>query len=269
MSVGIHLNKDMINMIYEKTNINCFQIFLDDIKHILKNDDEIEKFCEITKNKKIFCHSSLKINIANSWTPQSWWLQHLIKSIKICNKLKIYGIVIHFGYQLQQTYENAINNMFSCLIYVLQQTYKYKHVKILLETSSGQASEMCSQISDLINFYHKFQNINKFKNRVQICIDTCHIFAAGYDIHYKTEFKQYMKILLQHIALKNIGLIHLNDSYHKVNSRIDRHQNFDQGYIGKQTIKYIFNYFYKNNIPIILETPQKTRLDDLHYLFNQ
>ena len=109
------------------------------------------------------------------------------------------------------------------------------------------------------NFYNRFSS--KYKKRVKICIDTCHIFSTGNDIcnHHKTIISNINK----YIGWENIIIIHLNDSSTVLNSRVDRHQNLNKGFItekGKKStgLEEFTKYCYNKNLPIILETPNKT-----------
>ena len=146
--------------------------------------------------------------------------------------------------------------MFTSIIHLVNKTREYSSVKIFLETTAGQGTEMCYKLDDLAYFYNKFLRCDKFiKDRVKLCLDTCHIFAAGYDIKTKSSIKKYLKKFNKLIGIKHINLIHLNDSKCDIGCRVDRHENIGNGYIGLSGLKMIFKYFKKLNIPIILETP--------------
>ena len=93
------------------------------------------------------------------------------------------------------------------------------------------------------------------KLRIGICIDTCHIFSAGYDITSKNKVIDFFKMFNELIGFKYVDLIHLNDSHNKLGSRIDRHSNLGDGYIGITSLKYIIEFAINNKFPLILETP--------------
>lgn len=107
-----------------------------------------------------------------------------------------------------------------------------------------------------ISLYYLNNIIKKYSilKNLKYCIDTCHIFTSGYDIRTKTNFKKYISQFNKYININNIGLIHLNDSYYELNSRLDKHENIGYGKIGKNLI-FIYEYFNKHNIPIIMEVP--------------
>lgn len=108
---------------------------------------------------------------------------------------------------------------------------------------------MCWELPEFVEFIERF-HAQQFYPQLQVCLDTCHMFQAGIDFNNSKVIKQTHQILkpIQH----KIGLIHLNDSYHKVGARIDRHERIGQGQIQiNQLIKFIYPY---RDIPMILET---------------
>ena len=149
--------------------------------------------------------------------------------------------------------------MYSSLIHIHNSTKKYSNIKIFLETSTGQRTELCYKMEDLSYFYKKFsKNHNKeVKKRFKLCIDTCHIFSAGYCIKTKKNIKLFLEAFEEMIGLRYVGLIHLNDSKVECGKQVDRHQNIGEGFIGYNGLKYLFDYFRNLNIPIVLETPRE------------
>ena len=111
------------------------------------------------------------------------------------------------------------------------------NVKIILETAAGQGTELLTNIYNLINFYEKFSN--EEKEILKICIDTCHIYSAGHDIREEEQVELFIKILKKGIGMKNIALIHLNDSKREFNSHVDRHEKLGKGTIGLEGLKEI------------------------------
>ena len=244
---------------------NLIQLFMFDPK----NSQSFSKHLK-TINMKSVIHSSYTHNIAKNWDQYSWWIKNIKNEIKYASDLDSFGIVLHVGKKLDLSQEQAINNMFSSLVFICTNTntQKYKNIKIFIETSAGQGTELYSDIQDLGKFYQKIINHN-LSNRIQICIDTCHIFSSGYDIRNKETAKKFLNDIDKHIGLKNIGLIHLNDSKVDIGRRIDRHANINDGYIGIEGLKYIFDFFKKKNVPIVLETPNQGYIDEINLLKNK
>ncbi len=259
---GSHIDSDIKEIINEIHKIksyggNLIQCFVN-IKYNNKDYTEIKN--ELNKNNmKIVVHASYTINIAQDWTEHSWWLKQFIREIEISEYLGAFGIVLHLGKQLKLSTEVALNNMYTSMIYVYNQI-KNTNIRILFETSTGQGSEMCYDLENFSYFFNKFNKINQDKFR--ICVDTCHIFQAGYDITNKKNIKLYFENFERLIGLRYIGLIHLNDSKNIIGSKLDRHENLGEGYIGKDGLLYISNFFLKINTPIILETPDNNKYEN-------
>lgn len=269
--IGAHIDNDINNLIksstiIKKTGGNCVQIFVNVMN---KKQHEYEKFKQYLNknNMKCIVHASYTINCAQNWSEYSWWIKQFIEEIKIANMINASGIVIHLGKQLKLTKEEALNNMYSSLLYVYSKTI-HTNVKILIETSTGQGSEICYKLEDLAYFYRKIlSHKNKtIKTRIQLCVDTCHIFAAGYDIRNKSTIHQYLDKFNELIGLEHIKLIHLNDSKYDIEQKLDRHENLGKGYIGKHALLYFSKIFINLNVPIILETPNDNILNDLSKL---
>lgn len=268
---GIHINSDpniICNELIKYKHLKCVQFFVninDKHKNTYKKVKEI-----INKyNISVIVHLSYTINIAQNWSEYSWWITQLIMEIKISNKIGAKYVVLHLGKSLDIDYKVALNNMYSCLLYVYSQI-KYLDIKILLETSSGQGSEMSTQLNDLGLFINKLlKNKNKnISDKFGICIDTCHIFNAGYNINTKKDVYKYLKEFDKHIGLTNIKVVHLNNSKTNIGANIDRHENLEHGKINIEGLKEIIIFCKKLGIPIILETPDEYINNDIIILKN-
>ncbi len=221
--------------------------------------DEIKSIKEILSGyKKIFVHASYQINMGADLLPSQTDLYNigidiLIKEIEYGVRIGMKGIVLHTGKNVKKQYDpdHVYNNMVKFIIELFKKLKSKKiNTNLLIETPAGQGGEMLFQIEELVEFIQKFKNLDFYSN-LGLCIDTCHIFQAGYDLNDDKIIKQVHKILE---PVKNkIQLIHLNDSYHQVGQHLDRHEQIGRGYIEvDQLIKFM--YPYKKKIPIILET---------------
>jgi deoxyribonuclease IV len=248
---------------------NVIQIIKRKISKNIFSNENIYKFNYFNSiNKiKVFIHSNYTINLANEWDEHSWWIKDLINEFELASKIFAEGIVVHCGKKLNLSLEKAYNNMFSSIIYILNKTEKYNDIYFIIETSSGQGSETLTDLNNLSKFIYKFIN-TKYDKRIKICIDTCHVFTAGYDIRTKKGVDKFLKIFDKLIGLDRVALIHLNDSKEDLNSHKDRHESIGQGKIGRVGLNYFKNYFYKKNISIILETPNKSYKKEIKSLLN-
>ncbi len=262
--IGIHIDSTPNSLIdqieyYHNKNCKALQLFVSTNKKHMIFYEPIKKL--INKLGIILSvHISYTINIAADPNNYSWGHMQFVEEIKIASMIGAYAVVVHLGKQLDLSKEVALNNMFINLLKVLDITKDFD-IKILIETSTGQGTEMCYDLDEFSLFFKKIKN-----NRIGICLDTCHIFNAGYDIRTKKTVEEYIKLFEDKIGINNIKLIHLNDSYNNLGMNIDRHQNLGRGYIGIEGIKQIIMFFTSLNIPIVLETPDEYINDDMDIL---
>ncbi len=154
--------------------------------------------------------------------------------------------IIHPGNHTNQGIKKGIELIIKSLKEIVSTNYK---TPILLETMSGKGSEVGS------NFKEIKEIIDSVDNKIiGTCIDSCHIFAAGYDIinNLNEVFDEFNSL----ISLNKLGAVHLNDSMYPLGSNKDRHANIGKGYIGLNSLISLIKKVkkYKNNIPFILET---------------
>jgi deoxyribonuclease-4 len=262
--IGVHIDSTPNSLIdqieyYSNKKCNVIQLFVSTNKNAIQFYKPIK---ELQKKLKfiISVHISYTINLASDPNKYSWSIRQFIEEIKIAHQIGAYAVVVHLGKQLELSKELAINNMLINLLKVINEI-KDLDITILIETSTGQGSEMCYDLDDFSRFFNKIKN-----KKVGICVDTCHIFNAGYDIRTKSGVNKYFKDFDSKIGLQYIKLIHLNDSKNKLGANIDRHTNIGRGYIGEEGLKQVSMFFSKLGVPIVLETPDEFINDDLKKL---
>lgn len=240
---------------FVNTNIKNKLIYYELNKYLLKN--------------KINCvvHASYTINLAQNWNNYSYHIHQFIEEIKLAETVNAKYIVVHLGKRLNLSKEESINNMYTSLLHIYQETKNLK-TKILIETSAGQGTEIGYKLDEFAILYRKFsKHINKnIQEKFGICLDTCHVFSAGYDITSKKSREVFFDNFNELLGLENIKLVHLNDSKVPINSNTDRHENFGEGYIGKEAIIEIAKYFKNKKVPIIIETSYPKIYEDLKYI---
>jgi deoxyribonuclease-4 len=266
--IGIHIDSTPDDIIKSATHAknkgaNIIQFF---VNTSLKNTNIYDKLRKLLVKNKMNCvvHASYTINLAQNWDKYSIHIQQFINEIKLAENINAKYIVIHLGKKLNLSREESINNMYSSLLYIYQEI-KDLNIKILIETSAGQGTEMGYKLDEFAILYRKFsKHLNKkVSNKFGICLDTCHVFSAGYDITSKNARDIFLDNFNELLGLEHIKLIHLNDSKVPINSNVDRHQNFGEGYIGKESLVIFANIFKKKNIPIIIETGYPKIYEDL------
>jgi deoxyribonuclease-4 len=102
----------------------------------------------------------------------------------------------------------------------------------------------------------------KYKEKIGYCLDTCHLFAAGYDFRTEQSYSYLEYQLSTILGIDNIYAIHVNDSKKDLGSRIDRHEHIGKGFIGKEGFRFFLNDKDFFNIPFILETPKENNMDE-------
>jgi deoxyribonuclease-4 len=132
-------------------------------------------------------------------------------------------------------------------------------VVLLVENTAGQGSEICSSFAELAVVVKQLEK----KSRLGVCLDTAHAFAAGYEISEKRGVEKLIEEFDRLIGLQMLYLIHLNDSRTPCNSRVDRHENIGEGFIGLAGFKALIHHSCLSHLPFIMETPWKGLNNDL------
>jgi apurinic endonuclease APN1 len=288
MYIGIHLGEDKYKNILDALKIanslgaNILQIYIGNKtlttlsqKYILeKGEAQKIKLYLKTHNMKIVFHAILTLNFCRdpNHPHNKWGLDNLIYDMNLCSSIGGIGCVIHMGRNkspsINITQKECIKNFVNSLKIVLDKTRK---IPIILETPVYSENIVGGYLEDFAKLYNSIPI--PYKKRVKICIDTCHIFSSGYDIRTIDSIDKYFNEFNKLICLKNIILIHLNDSKTELNSGINRHAPIGEGYIfskipsNKGNIMYhLLNIFSKNNISVVLETDYENFKKELKFI---
>ncbi len=212
--------------------------------------ENLEKAKKETKIFRLAIHDSYLINLASP--KEDGWKKSMgafLEEMMRAEFLKIPYLVFHPGSHLGKGLDYGIERIKDALNGLICQTKGFK-LKVLLETTAGQGT----------NIGYRFEQIGKIldgierKERVGVCFDTCHAFAAGYDIRTEKRYEKTFNDFDEIIGLENLCLFHLNDSKKGLGSRIDRHEHIGKGYIGKEGFKLLVNDERFEEIAGILET---------------
>lgn len=193
-------------------------------------------------------HAPYIINLASHKPDtRNFSINCLVSEIRRTHALGIRKIVLHPGFYLGQTIDQALITLANSLKAVLSQVSQLG-VVICLETMSGKGTELGTTFEQLAKLIKLCDN----SPLLAVCIDTCHLHDAGYDLSNK---KQLLTQIDQTIGLERVQVLHINDSCNPLGSNKDRHANIGYGYIGFQTLlQWIFEPAFAE-IPKILETP--------------
>lgn len=195
---------------------------------------------------KVIVHAPYIINLANDKDPDKFMfaVNFLQEELERCSLLGIKNVVLHPGSHVGLGVENGINNIAKGLNMILGNT----DVTVLLETMAGKGTEVGSKLEEI----KKIIDLVEDKNHIGVCLDTCHLSDAGYDIE---NFNKFLDLFDELIGVDKIKCVHVNDSKNEVGSHKDRHENIGYGKIGFDTLINIIYNDRLENIPKILETP--------------
>src|SRR4030066_2410234 len=179
----------------------------------------------------------------------------LQKEVERCSQLGIPYLVTHLGSHLGTGEENGIKR----LVKGLEKAAEIKNdVMVLLENTAGQKNSVGSDFNQLAEIFFGLKPAKRFG----ICFDTCHTFAAGYDLRTKKVVKDTLQKFEEAIGFEHLKILHLNDSKGKLKSQVDRHYHIGLGGIGMEGLGEVVKFMNGKKIPIILETPIDDIRDD-------
>ena len=263
MLIGCHVNfgKEQLLGSAVQANIygaNCFMFYTGAPQNtIRKNLDKelIRKAHEFMNDsgidiKNVICHAPYIVNLANDKDLTKWQfsINFLKQEIFRCSELGIKYIVLHPGSAVGLDRKVALDNIGRALNLILEEK---SDVMILLETMAGKGSECGCTLEEI---QYILDNLNS--NKIGICLDTCHLNDAGYDM---SKFDEFLDLFDKIIGIDKIHCVHLNDSKNPLGSRKDRHENIGFGHIGFDALLNVCCNNRLFNVPKILETPWVNR----------
>ncbi len=260
MKIGFHLpiSKGFESTFREARRLGCevVQIFVKNPRSWAQKrwpEKERELFSRLFVDLPVVAHLSYLPNPAKiDEDPRH--LKALLHEAALCRQLNIDRLVIHCGSRRDR--KKGIMKVSESVDRVLD---KYP-ISIMLENAAGQGDSMGTSILELGDIYHRISQ----KERVSICVDTAHIFEAGYNIRSKAVWKRIVREVRQHIGVGGIGFFHLNDSKTTLGSRVDRHWHIGQGQIGLSAFKYGLNAQEFAHLRGVMETPKMGNMDDVN-----
>jgi len=217
-------------------------------------DEDILKFKQERERigVNVACvHASYLINLGGfDRTKLKMSRDNFLTELKRAEALEIPYLVVHPGSHLGKGEEAGLAKIAESLNVVMAKCPDFK-VKILLETTAGQGTNLGYKFEHLADIREKVEE----QSRIGICIDTCHIFAAGYDLRSKPAYETTMQELDAIIGAQDVGVIHANDSKKPLGSRLDRHAHIGDGELGLSAFENLVNDTRFQNVPKIIETP--------------
>ncbi len=203
--------------------------------------------------RHIASHTSYLINLASPEKKKYALSREALKQELIrCAVLKIPFVILHPGSHMERGVEAGIKRIASAVNSVFEKLPK-NPTRLLLETTAGQGFNLGHTFEQIAAMIEKVEQ----RDRLGVCLDTCHIFAAGYDLRTKAAYKKTMTTFESVIGLEHLYWIHLNDSKREMGTHVDRHEHIGQGFIGETAFKLLMNDSRLKSIPKVLETPKE------------
>lgn len=217
--------------------------------------DEVERFISLRKKSsisRVIAHDSYLINLASANRElREKSMDAMIEEMGRCRMIEIPYIVIHPGAHLGSGEEEGIKNIIDSLNTILRKTDGWG-VDIALETTAGQGTSIG----------YRFEHLGlimagvRERERVKVCLDSCHLFAAGYDIGAPEGYHRVLGDFDRLIGLNRVVCFHVNDSKKGLGSRVDRHEHIGKGCLGEGFFRLLMQDKRFENVPKIIETPK-------------
>ena len=217
--------------------------------------DEVRRFragARGFKRRYLFAHDGYLINLASPRAAiHRRSLEALVDEIRRAELLGLAYVVAHPGAHLGKGDEWGIARVAKSLDLAHAETAGAR-VRVLLETTAGQGTSLGWRFEHLAEILARVRD----PERLGVCVDTCHIFAAGYDIRTEDAYERTMRRLLGLVGRRTVRAFHLNDSSRELGSRVDRHAHIGKGKIGLWACRALVNDARFHDRPMVLETPK-------------
>ena len=267
MKLGVHVSiAGSIDLSIDRARslgLNTFQIFTRNPRG-WKFSDLKESNIVNFKNKilsenisTVVCHMPYLPNLSSPKEDvHNMSIDAMSSELERCNTLGIEYVVTHIGSHLGTGLEKGLDRVVKACNAALSNSSN--NTMIILENTAGTKNNVGSKFDEL---KYIFDNVND-KSRIGFCFDTCHAFAAGYDLSTSKSVIDTLKKFDQIIGLKYLKVVHLNDSKGELGNGLDRHQHIGRGFIGENGFRELLKNSTIKQLPLILETPIDETFDD-------
>lgn len=259
--IGAHMSAagGVQNALYEGKKIGCtaVQIFTSSPRQwrpTLIQPEQAHLFEQAkheTGIQTVVSHAAYLINLAGEdpeIRKKSYEAYHA--ELQRCAQLGIRYAVVHMG--SHPDLETGLNLLIESLRHLLQEMPD--GVCIAMETMAGQGSALCYRFEHFTRILEALPD-----ERLVICVDTCHLFAAGYDLRTPETYEAVWEAFDRAVGLERLKVWHLNDSKKPLGSRVDRHEHISEGELGESAFRLIMNDPRFAQLPMIIETPDEGR----------
>jgi len=206
----------------------------------------------------VIAHNSYLINLATIGAELYRKSIHaMVHELERCEMLGVRYLVVHPGFHQGSGEERGIEKIVHALNEIHKETKGFT-VAIALEMTAGQGTSLGYRLEQIAQIMNRVEE----GSRLTFCLDTCHSFAAGYELRSEADYNRFLEDIDETISLKKLKVIHLNDSKGDCGSRIDRHEDIGKGMIGEDPFRWIMNDKRLKGVPKIIETPGLVKIKD-------
>lgn len=224
--------------------------------------EEFLKRCGQYKLQDWYIHAPYYINFASAKKPIRWGSISVVRDeLERGSQIKAKAVMTHLGSSKDYGREKSVEKVIRAVHHVLE-CYTGSTL-FLLEQSAGAGDIIGGRLEELAYILKGAEKINKnYRQKLGICVDTCHAFAMGYDLNTKSHVEKFIKSFDKIIGLERLKLIHANDSMFGLGEHRDRHTHIGKGKIGLEGFKALVRHKALKDINMILETPKDSPQDD-------
>lgn len=213
-----------------------------------------------TKVKMVIAHASYLVNLAS--TRPDVLIQSrkaVLDEMQRCHLLGIPYLVVHTGAHLGIGEKRGIQRLRESLHWLFDRLPLIHPVSLLLENTAGQGTCLGYTLEQLAEIVEGLP-----PEKVAICLDTCHLFVAGYELRTSESVDELARLIDGTVGWSRVKLLHANDSLHPLGSRVDRHWHIGKGHIGLEGFRHLLSHPKFSELPVVIETPEP----ELHHAEN-
>jgi len=217
--------------------------------HSLESVTEFNRLFRESGMRQHFFHAIYLLNLATS-KPEllKISIQSLVDYLNFGEKIGSSGTIFHVGSSRERSFVEVRDQVVEAMLEVLEKTPENQH--LIMESAAGAGNIVGQSLEELAFLYNQVHS-----PRLQICLDTQHLYASGVDVASQEIFGKWLEQFDREIGIKNLAVMHANDSKTELSSHRDRHANIGEGLIGKSGFRNILSQPLLKDIPFILEVP--------------
>jgi len=238
---------------------NCLQIFSASPRgwnRATVTDEPKRLFLDTKKRlniKEVFFHASYLVNLADEGRIGEESKKSLIAELNVASQLEIVGSIVHVGSfkgNLPAVWDVSQDKKYSVLINNINETLTSTPQDTFLIIENAGNKKIGQNLDEIASIVRDIDN-----ERLKVCLDTCHLFSAGYELSTKKKMDTFFDEFEKKIGLKKLVVFHINDSKDPFDSGRDRHENIGQGTLSMEPFKLLLHDKRTKDLPFIIETP--------------